>query len=258
SNAGMTGFVINTRRAPFDDWRLREALLLAFNFEFINDTVTGGVMPRITSYFSGTDLAYRPGTASGREAELLAPFAADLPPGTLEGYALPQGDGTARNRTNLRRAAQFLEQAGFRIEQGQLLGPDGAPLALRFLLRQGDSDMQTVLEIYTRALERLGIAAQIEKVDNAQYTARVAELDFDLTPFRRDLSLSPGNEQRLYWGSHSAGQPGTRNLMGAASPAIDAMIDRMLAATTEDELTAATRALDRVLTAGRYVIPIWR
>ncbi|MCE8554741.1 ABC transporter substrate-binding protein [Ruegeria pomeroyi] len=256
--SGMTGFVINTLRAPFDDWRLREALLLAFNFEFINDTVTGGVMPRITSYFSGTDLAYRPGRASGREAELLAPFAADLPPGTLEGYALPRGDGTARNRANLRRAAQMLEQAGFRIEQGQLLDSEGTPLVLRFLLRQGDSDMQTVLEIYTRALERLGIAARIEKVDNAQYTARVADLDFDLTPFRRDLSLSPGNEQRLYWGSQSAGQPGSRNLMGASSPAIDAMIDAMLAATTQEEMTEATRALDRVLTAGRYVIPIWR
>ncbi|SDC12634.1 extracellular solute-binding protein [Ruegeria marina] len=255
--SGMTGFVINTRRAPFDDWRVREALMLAFNFEYINDTVTGGAMGRITSYFSGTDLAYRPGPASGAVAALLAPYVHDLPPGTIEGYNLPQGDGTARNRSNLRKAADLLAEAGFGIRDGELFGPDGNRFAFRFLIRQGDTDMQTVIEIYTRALARLGILATTDKVDNAQYTARIAELDFDLTPFRRDLSLSPGNEQRLYWGSETADQPGTRNLMGANLPAIDAMIDAMLSARSQDELIAATRALDRILTAGRYVIPIW-
>ncbi|MCU9837498.1 extracellular solute-binding protein [Ruegeria sp. WL0004] len=255
--SGMTGFVINTRRVPFDDWRVREALLQAFNFEYINDTVTGGAMPRITSYFSGTDLAFRPGPATGAVADLLAPHAADLPPGTLEGYVLPVGDGTARNRKNLRKAATLLADAGFNVEDGVLMGPDGDRFTFRFLIRQGDTDMQTVIDIYARALERLGIQATTEKVDNAQYTARIADLDFDLTPFRRDLSLSPGNEQRLYWGSASANQPGTRNIMGADLPAIDAMIDAMLSARTQDELTSAVRALDRILTAGRYVIPIW-
>ncbi|WP_170330646.1 extracellular solute-binding protein [Ruegeria arenilitoris] len=255
--SGMTGFVMNTRKPTFDDWRVREALLLAFNFEFINDTITGGAQPRITSYFSGSDLAMQPGPATGRVAELLEPYADDLMPGTIEGYELPQGDGSARNRSNIRKAAKLLEEAGWTIQDGVLRNQNGDTFMMTVLLQQGDSDMQTAVDIYSRALERLGIQVQTETVDNAQYTGRVAELDFDITPFRRALSLSPGNEQRLYWGSEGAGTPGTRNLMGVASPAVDGMIDAMLASESHEDFVAATRALDRVLTAGRYVIPIW-
>lgn len=255
--SGMTGFVMNTRKPPFDDWRVREALLLAFNFEFINDTITGGAQPRITSYFSGSDLAMQPGPATGRVAELLEPYADDLLPGTIEGYELPQGDGSARNRSNIRKAAKLLEEAGWTIQDGILRNQNGDTFTMTVLLQQGDSDMQTAVDIYSRALERLGIQVQTETVDNAQYTGRVAELDFDITPFRRALSLSPGNEQRLYWGSEGAETPGTRNLMGVASPAVDGMIDAMLASESHEDFVAATRALDRVLTAGRYVIPIW-
>ncbi|MEM7090543.1 MAG: extracellular solute-binding protein [Pseudomonadota bacterium] len=255
--SGMTGFVMNTRKAPFDDWRVREALTLAFNFEFINDTITGGAQPRITSYFSGSELAMQPGAASGRVADLLKPFADDLIPGTLEGYQPPQGDGSARNRANLRKAAALLDEAGWTIQDGVLRNSDGVAFTLTILLQQGDTGMQTAVEIYTRALERLGIRAVTEQVDSAQYSGRLSELDFDMTPFRRELSLSPGNEQRLYWGSAGADTPGTRNLMGVASPAVDGMIDAMLASETREDFVAATRALDRVLTAGRYVIPIW-
>ncbi len=255
--SGMTGLVINTRKAPFDDWRVREALMLAFNFEFINDTITGGAQSRISSYFSGSDLAMQPGPATGRVAELLAPYSADLIPGTLEGYAPPEGDGSARNRANLRQAAKLLAEAGWTIQDGVLRNAAGEPFQITVLLQQGDGEMQTAVEIYTRALERLGIQVTTERVDNAQYTGRVSELDFDMTPFRRALSLSPGNEQRLYWGSEAADAPGTRNLMGVASPAVDGMIDAMLASDSREDFVAATRALDRVLTAGRYVIPIW-
>ncbi len=255
--SGMTGLVMNTRNTPFDDWRVREALTLAFNFEFINDTITGGAQSRISSYFSGSDLAMQPGPATGRVAELLAPYSADLIPGTLEGYAPPEGDGSARNRANLRQAAKLLAEAGWTIQDGVLRNAAGEPFQITVLLQQGDGEMQTAVEIYTRALERLGIQVTTERVDNAQYTGRVSELDFDLTPFRRALSLSPGNEQRLYWGSESADAPGTRNLMGVASPAVDGMIDAMLASESREDFVAATRALDRVLTAGRYVIPIW-
>jgi peptide/nickel transport system substrate-binding protein len=255
--SGMTGLVMNTRQALFDDWRVREAMLLAFNFEYINDTVTGGVQPRISSYFSGSPLGLQPGKASGRTQALLAPFASGLLPGTLEGYALPLSDGSARNRKNLRKAAKLLTQAGWKVQDGQLRNVAGDPFSVSVLLRQGDTDMQTVVEIYARALERLGISMTADKVDNAQYTGRVAELDFQMTPFRRALSLSPGNEQRIYWGSDVAHSPGTRNLMGIESPAVDAMIDAMLASETRTDFVAATRALDRVLTAGRYVIPIW-
>ena len=255
--SGMTGFVMNTRKAPFDDWRVREALMLAFNFEFINDTVTGGAQPRITSYFSGSDLAMQPGPAQGQVKELLLPYADILLPGTLEGYELPKGDGSARNRANLREATKLLTEAGWTVQDGALRNGNGDAFQVTFLLQQGDSEMATVVEIYSRALERLGIQVTTEQVDNAQYVGRTSELDFDVTTFRRALSLSPGNEQRLYWGSETADAPGTRNLMGVSSPAVDAMIDAMLASKTREDFTDATRALDRVLTAGRYVIPIW-
>jgi len=256
--SGMTGFVMNTRRAPFDDWRVREAMLLAFNFEFINDTVTGGIQPRIHSYYDNSDLAMQPGPAQGRVRELLEPFAADLLPGALDGYALPVSDGTARNRANLRAAAQLLDDAGWPVVDGRRANADGQPFAFSVLLRQGDTTNQSVIDIYARALDRLGITATIDRVDNAQYFARESQFDFDMTAFRRDLSLSPGNEQRLYWGSENANAPGTRNLMGVASPAIDAMITAMLTSKTPENFTAAVRALDRVLTSGRYVIPIWQ
>lgn len=259
--SGMTGFVMNTRKAPFDDWRVREALTLAFNFEFINDTVTGSAQPRITSYFSGSDLALQPGPASGAVAELLQPYAADLPPGTLAGYELPQSDGSERNRSNIRKAVKLLADAGWTVQKGVLRNADGDPFRIDMVISQGSlnvvQDVDTIAEIYARALERLGIALQVDKVDDAQYTSRIDAHDFDMTPFRRALSLSPGNEQRLYWGSENANSAGTRNLMGLTSPAVDAMIDAMLASETRENFVAATRALDRILTAGRYVIPIW-
>jgi peptide/nickel transport system substrate-binding protein len=256
--SGITGLVMNTRRSPFDDWRVREALILAFNFEFINETVTGGVQPRITSYFSNSILGMRPGPATGKVRKLLDPHAAGLLPGTLEGYTLPVSDGSARNRKNLRRAIGLLTEAGWSAQDGVLRNAAGDPFAFTVLLRQGDGEMQTVVELYARALERLGIQIETETVDNAQYVARQAEYDFDMTRFRRDLSLSPGNEQRLYWGREGVATPGTRNLMGMDSPAAEAMIDTMLSATSNQDFTAAVRALDRVLTAGRYVIPIWQ
>lgn len=255
--SGITGLAFNTRRAPLDDWRVREALLLAFNFEFINETITGGVQPRIQSYFSNSHLGFEPGPATGLVAGYLAPFEDDLLPGTVEGYDLPQGDGTKRNRKNLRKAKALLTEAGWQVQDGVLRNGEGRPLDLTVLLRQGDGEMKTIIEIYARALERLGITLTAELVDNAQYVGRQNEFDFDLTRIRRDLSLSPGNEQRLYWGSQGADQPGSRNLMGVRSDAVDAMIDTMLTVRDPEEFVAATRALDRLLMAGRYVIPIW-
>ncbi|OIQ45032.1 MAG: ABC transporter substrate-binding protein [Roseobacter sp. MedPE-SW] len=254
---GMTGLAINTRRAPLDDWRVREALLLAFNFEYINETITGSAQPRISSYFSNSHLGFLPGPATGQVAQYLMPFADGLLPGTLEGYQLPQSDGTKRNRKNLRKAMALLEEAGLTVQDGTLRDATGKEIALTVLLRQGDSEMKTVVEIYARALERLGITLTPELVDNAQYVGRQSSFDFDLTKVRRELSLSPGNEQKLYWGSAGAQQTGSRNLMGVTEPAVDAMIDTMLSVEASEDFVAATRALDRVLTAGRYVIPIW-
>lgn len=256
--SGMTGFVMNTRRAPLDDWRVREALITAFNFEYINDTLTGGRQPRITSYFSGSELGMDHGPATGRVRALLEPYANTLPPGTLEGYSLPVGDGTARNRTNLRRATDLLQEAGWRVRDGRLVNAAGQPLTLTVLLQQDGlmAQASAMMDIYARALERLGITLKVEMTDKAQYAEREANFDFDLTMMRRSLSLSPGNEQVFYWGADYADQPGSRNLMGMKSPAAEAMIRAMLSARDRAEFVAATRALDRVLTAGRYVIPI--
>jgi len=249
--SGMTGFVMNTRRPHLSDWRVREALILAFNFPYINGTITGGRQPRITSYFSNSDLGMRPGPATGRVRELLEPFAADLPPGALDGYDLPQGEDTPRNRGDLRRAVGLLEQAGWTVQNGELRGADGQRFVLRAVLRQGDARMESVLQIYSQALKRLGIDLSITTIDNAQFTEREATVDFDLMPFRRDLSLSPGTEQRLYWGADGAEYEGTRNLMGVQSPAVDAMIDALLTATDPADFTAAARALDRASLSDR-------
>ena len=256
--SGMTGFVMNTRRAPLDDWRVREALILAFNFEFINDTLTGGRQPRITSYFSNSELAMRPGPATGAVRELLLPFADDLPPGALDGYDLPVSDGSKRNRGNIRKAVKLLAAAGWTVQDGRLANASGRTLDLTVLLQQ-DALLQqgtAIMEIYARALERLGIRLTIQTIDKAQYAEREKAFDFDLAFLRRSLSLSPGNEQNFYWGSAAADQPGSRNLMGVKEPAVDAMIDRLVNARSRDAFLAAARALDRLLTSGRYVIPI--
>ncbi|WP_436399361.1 extracellular solute-binding protein [Roseobacter sp. S98] len=256
--SGMTGFVMNSRRAPFDDWRVREALIHAFNFEYINDTLTGGAQPRITSYFSNSALAMEPGPAPQAVAGLLAPFADELLPGTLEGYELPVSDGSLRNRKGIRRAMALLEEAGWSPQDGVMRNAAGDTLAFTLLIAQNSAENRAIADIYQSALDRLGVEMTIEATDDAQFTERTSDFDFDMTTYRRALSLSPGNEQRFYWGSESAAQEGSRNLMGVASPAADAMIDTMLQARSSEEFVSAVRALDRVLTAGRYVIPFWQ
>jgi len=256
--SGMTGFVMNTRRAPFDDWRVRDAMITAFNFEYINETLTGGALPRITSYFSNSELAMRDGPATGQVFDLLTEYADTLPPGTIDGYALPVADGSVRNRAGIRAALQQLSAAGYQAEDGVMKRADGTPLTFTILLGKGSRENLAIAELYGQALKRLGITVQIETVDDAQFVARQNEYDFDMTYFRRSLSLSPGTEQRFYWGSEAADLPGTRNLMGVKSPAVDAMIDTMLQARETSEFVAATRGLDRILTAGRYVVPFWQ
>ena len=256
--SGITGFVMNTRKAPFNDWRVREALITAFNFEYINDTLTGGAQPRITSYFSNSPLAMQPGPATGAVADLLAPFADTLLPGVMEGYALPEGDGSSRNRRGLRTALGLMEEAGWTIQDGKMRNAGGTSMAFSILLDQNSSENRAIADLYMQTLQQMGIDVSVDLVDGAQFTARTGVYDFDMTYHRRAMSLSPGNEQYFYWGSKAAVEDGTPNLMGAIAPAIDAMIDAMLTATTREDSIAATRALDRLLTAGRYVVPFWQ
>ncbi|WP_157056612.1 extracellular solute-binding protein [Pseudorhodobacter aquimaris] len=256
--SGIDGFVMNTRRPQFTDWRVREALILAFNFEQINTTITGGTAPRIQSYFHNSVLGMEPGApASGPVLALLGPYAANLPPGTIEGYALPVSDG-GTNRKNIRAAKKLLEEAGWRAnEAGVLVNSQGSPFTFDILLTNGAAEKITIANMYIEALKPLGINATLTTVDSAQMTERTSAYDFDMTHMIRNMSLSPGNEQTYYWGSAGVTVPGSRNLMGMHSPAAEAMITTLLNATSQEEFIAATRALDRVLTAGRYVIPFW-
>ncbi|MEM1273997.1 MAG: extracellular solute-binding protein [Pseudomonadota bacterium] len=254
--SGMNGFVMNTRIAPFDDWRVRQAMIEVFNFEFISRTVNNGVDPRATSYFSNSVLGMMPGAADGQVAAFLAPFSDDLLPGALDGYVLPVSDGSERNRTGARAATALLEEAGYSVVDGVMTGPDG-PLTFEILLQQGSSERQAITNIFVAALERVGVAVDVTTVDSAQFRERTDGYDFQMTQYARGLSLSPGNEQRLYYGCDMADRPGSRNLMGACHPAIEAMIDRLLNSASQDDFVAAVRALDRVLMSERYVIPFW-
>ena len=260
--SGIIGLVMNTRSPMFADWRARQAMILAFNYRFIDATLTGGTDPRITSYFSNSPLAMQPGPATGREAALLAPFAADLIPGTLDGYVLPDGSEKLLDRPALREAAALLAEAGWTVRDGVLKNADGVPFAPEIVLNQSGSAMrsgaevQQIVDIYVEALRPLGITPRVTVLDSAQYVQRTNRFAFDMSWYERGLSLSPGNEQALYWGSASADQEGSRNWMGVRSPAVDAMIAEAVNATSEDDHVAAVRALDRLLTAGRYVVPV--
>ncbi|MEM6489067.1 MAG: extracellular solute-binding protein [Pseudomonadota bacterium] len=251
--SGMRGFVFNTRRPPLDDRRVREALGLMFDFAWINERLYAGAYRRIGSYFSGSALGFE-GPAEGAERALLAPFADTLPEGTLEGTALwPPSAGTGRDRRAQRRATRLLQAAGYRVVDGRLLGTDGEALALGVLVTTAEDAM--LAGLWADALQRLGVTLDIRRVDPAQFAERRRAYDYDIVVNRWAMSRSPGTEQRLYFGAYGREEPDTRNFMGVADPAVDAMIDAMLAAEDAETFQAAVRALDRVLTAGLYVVP---
>lgn len=250
---GMHGFVFNTRRAIFADRQVRRALALAFDWKWVNQRLFRGQYARIESYYDNSPLGFK-GPAEGRERELLAPFADSLPEGTLtQGWRPPTSDGSGRDRGNLREAARLLTQAGWEVEGSVRRNAEGRPF--RFEILVNSTEDETLASLWRESLARLGVEVTVRRVDDAQYQARRREYDYDMITNRWFLSLSPGVEQRLYFGSHGRTEPGTRNYMGVADPAVDAMIDALLAAETREGFAAAVRALDRVLSAGIYVIP---
>ena len=256
--SGITGLVMNTRRPQFEDWRVREALITAFPFEFINQTINGEPQPRITSYFSNSVLGMDEGPATGRVLELLEPYRDELLPGAIEGYSMPVGDGTERNRANVRKALGLFEEAGWTLgDDGLLKNAEGESFEFTILLQSGASEPQQIVDLYISALERIGIRPSVEETDSAQFSERTNTFDFDMTWYTRGLSLSPGNEQLLYWGKSAADTEGSRNWMGVKSDAIEGIVQEMLTSATGDDFVSAVKALDRVLTSGRYVVPIW-
>jgi microcin C transport system substrate-binding protein len=252
---GMQGFAFNLRRPLFQDPKVRQALAYAFDFEWTNRTIMYGQYARTESYFSNTELA-SDGLPSKAELALLEPFRHQLPKEVFtEVYHAPKTEGEGGNRQNLRTALQLLGEAGWRVEGGKLVNAQGQPFRFEILLDGPPFERHTLP--FVKNLERLGIEATVRTVDPAQYQNRMTDFDFDVTVEAFGQSLSPGNEQRDYWGSEAAGIPGSRNVIGIKDPVVDHLIDKIIQAPTREDLVTATRALDRVLLWGHYVIPHW-
>lgn len=258
SSGRMQGFLINTRRDKFKDPRVRQALTWAYDFESMSKNLFFGQYKRINSYFSGSELASS-GLPTGKELEILETVKGDVPEEVFtKEFKLPVYDTPQSQRDNLRQAVTLLRDAGYEQKNGKLVNAKtGEPFTIEFLA--DDPADERFIGPFMASLRKLGIDAQIRVVDNAQYTARVNDFDFDITTPNVVLSqsLSPGNEQRDFWGSGAADTPGSRNYMGIKNPAVDKLIDRIIFAKDRDELVAATHALDRVLLWNYYAVPQW-
>jgi len=249
--------VFNTRRPMFSDIRVREALTLLFDFEWINRNYFFGLYGRSASFFAGSELSAYGRAADDRERELLKPFAAHLRPDILDGsYRLPVTDGSGRNRATLRSALTLLSQAGYDLD-GTVLRQRSTKVPLTFEILVTTRDQERIALAYMRDLKRAGIEASVRAVDAVQFDQRRLGFEFDMIQNRWDQSLSPGNEQSFYWGSEAADNQGTRNYMGAKDPAVDALIAAMLEAREHPAFVSAVRALDRVLMSGFYAIPLF-
>jgi peptide/nickel transport system substrate-binding protein len=249
--------VFNTRRPIFADIRVRQALTQLLDFEWINRNYFFDLYARSAGFFAGSELSAYGRPADDRERELLKPFAAQIPPNILDGsYRLPVTDGSGRDRDTLRSALKLLSQAGYDLD-GTVLRQRSTKARFTFEMLVTTRDQERIALAYQRDLKRAGIEINVRSVDGVQFDQRRLAFDFDMIPFRLDQSLSPGNEQWIYWGSRSADSQGSRNYMGARDPAIDAMIEALLAARQRPNFVSAVRALDRALISGIYVIPVF-
>jgi peptide/nickel transport system substrate-binding protein len=255
--AGMSALVFNTRRPPFADQRVREALIKLFDFEWVNRTLYHGQYARTESYFSRSDLSSHGHPADATERALLAPYLDQVKPAIMDGsFALPESDGSGENRDGRRAALQLLEQAGYQLKDGKLVNvATGEPF--QFEILAATRAQERLLLTYAAALKQVGIEARIRQVDSAQYQRRKQTYDFDMIQYYWPVSLSPGNEQSFRWGSEAAVTEGSFNYAGVKSAAVDAMIEAVLKADDSDGFVSAVRALDRVLLSGDYVIPLF-
>ena len=248
--------VFNTRRPLFADLRVRRALTLLLDFEWINRNYFFGLYTRKGGFFPGSELSAYTRPADERERELLKPFSAEIAPDILDGsYRLPVTDGSGRDRTTLRSALELLGEAGFELD-GTVLRQRATKAPFAFEILATTRDQERIALAYSASLKRAGIDANVRVVDPVQFDQRRLGYEFDMIQNRWDQSLSPGNEQAFYWGSEAADVQGTRNYMGAKNPAIDAMIAALLRARDRETFVSAVRALDRALMSGFYAIPV--
>ncbi len=252
----MQGFAFNIRRPKFQDPRVRRAFNFAFNFEEMNRQLFYGQYHRIASYFEGTELASS-GLPQGKELEILQSVRDQVPAELFtKPYTNPVGGDPQKIRDNLREALKLFREAGYEIRNTRLVNAKtGEPFSVEFLA--DDPTFERLVLFYKPSLNRIGMEANVRLVDSAQYENRLRQWDFDITTASWGESLSPGNEQRGFWGSRAADEPGSRNVVGIKNPAVDKLIDRVIYAKDRDELVAATKALDRVLLWNFYVVPQW-
>ena len=251
------GFVYNTRKPIFSDRRLREALGYALDFEWTNKTFFYGLYDRSNSYFGNSELAAT-GLPEGDELKILEAYRGKIPDEVFtKVYEPPKTDGTGNIRDNLRKALELLKQSGWSVKDGRLQNDKtGEPLQFEILL-QSDSAFTRITQPFVENLKRIGVAASIRGVDDAQYIQRLRNFDFDMTEIAMGQSLSPGNEQRDYWTTEAAGTPESENLAGIKDPVVDELVEKLIAAPDRPTLIAYTKALDRVLLSGFYTIPQW-
>jgi microcin C transport system substrate-binding protein len=251
--AGMQAFAFNLRRPLFQDIRVRQALGYAYDFEWANKTMFYNAYTRSDSFFANSELAAR-GAPSKEEAAILEPFRKQLPASVFGAPPLPpKTDGSGNIRGNLVQAQKLLAEAGWQIKNGKLTDKNGKVFAFEIIIAQ--PELERLINPFRQNLARLGIDMKIRVVDVPQYIERERKFDFDMTTMRAPQSLSPGNEQRNFWGSSYADQAGSNNTMGIKNPVVDALIDQIIAAPSREQLVYRTRALDRVLLSGYYVIP---
>ena len=252
----MQAFAFNIRRDKFKDPRVRRAFNFAFDFEEMNKQIFFGQYKRISSYFEGTELASS-GLPEGKELEILEAVRDKVPADLFsKPYSNPVGGNQQANRNNLRDALALLRDAGYEIRNTKLVNAKtGEPFSVECLAE--DPATERYVLFYKPSLERVGMTVNVRVVDAAQYENRLRQWDFDIIVASWGQSLSPGNEQRGFWSSAAADQPGSRNLIGIKNPAVDALIERLIFAKDRDELVAATKALDRVLLWNFYVVPQW-
>jgi peptide/nickel transport system substrate-binding protein len=255
--AGMNALVFNTRRPLFADKRVRQALTLLFDSEWQNQNLYFGLFARTEGYFDGSELSSVDQSASVHERKLLAAFPDAVSPEVMEGtFRQPTSDGSGTDRTNKREALKLLKDAGYDQVDGKLVNlATSQPVTLEMLAE--NREQERLFLVFARALQDVGIEVQIRLADATQYQSRRTKFDFDMIQNNWVASLSPGNEQSYRWSSQAADTEGSFNYAGVKSPAVDAMIANMLAANSQEDFVASVRALDRVLIAGAYVIPLF-